>query len=40
MNVVLDEPQEVYVKTGQRKALHQLLLKGDNIVAICPASNA
>lgn len=34
MNVVLDEAEEVNVKTRARKAIGRILLKGDNITLI------
>ncbi len=34
MNVVLDNTEEVDVKTNKKKTLGRLLLKGDNITAI------
>lgn len=34
MNLVLDEADEVYVKTGKRKTVGKILLKGENIVLI------
>ncbi|KAA6401275.1 MAG: putative small nuclear ribonucleoprotein E [Streblomastix strix] len=40
MNLVLRDPCEVYVKTGERKQLHEVLLKADNIVAISEARRA
>ena len=35
MNVVLDEADEVYVKTGVRRSIGRIVLKGDNISLIC-----
>jgi len=40
MNVVLDDAEEVYVKTHTRKALGRILLKGDNITLIAPRPSA
>ena len=34
MNVVIDDAEEVYVKTNTRKKLSKLLLKGDCITLI------
>jgi len=34
MNIVLDDAEEVYVKTNTRKALSRMLLKGDCITLI------
>lgn len=34
MNVVLDEAEEVNVKTRAKKAIGRILLKGDNITLI------
>lgn len=34
MNLVLDDAEEVAAKTGTRKALGRILLKGDNITLI------
>ncbi|XP_034474004.1 probable small nuclear ribonucleoprotein E [Drosophila innubila] len=34
MNLVLDDAEEVYVKTRQRKTLGRIMLKGDNITLI------
>jgi len=34
MNLVLDDAQEVYMKTGNRKQIGRILLKGENIVVI------
>jgi small nuclear ribonucleoprotein E len=31
MSVVLDEAEEVYVKSGARKEIGRILLKGENI---------
>jgi len=39
MNVVIDEAAEVYVKeTKPRRELGRIMLKGDNITLIQPAS--
>jgi small nuclear ribonucleoprotein E len=40
MNVVLDDAEEVDMKTGARKRLGRTLLKGDNITLIMKASAA
>ena len=37
MNVVLDDAFEVSVKSGERKEIGRLMLKGDNIVVVQPA---
>lgn len=34
MNLVLDSAEEVNIKTGTRKTLGRILLKGDNITLI------
>ncbi|ALC39471.1 SmE [Drosophila busckii] len=34
MNLVLDDAEEVYVKTRHRKNLGRIMLKGDNITLI------
>ena len=34
MNLVLDEADEVYIKTGKRRSVGKILLKGENIVLI------
>jgi small nuclear ribonucleoprotein E len=34
MSLVLDEAEEVSVKTGDRKTLGRILLKGDNITLL------
>lgn len=34
MNLVLDEAEELYVKTGKRRTVGKILLKGENIVLI------
>lgn len=34
MNLVLDEAEEFYVKTGKRRMVGKILLKGENIVLI------
>ena len=34
MNLVLDNAQEVYTKSGKRKDLGRIMLKGDNITMI------
>ena len=34
MNLVIDDAEEVYVKTNTRKALSRMLLKGDCITLI------
>lgn len=38
MNLVLDDAAEVYVKKGMKKPLGKILLKGDNITLLQPAS--
>lgn len=40
MNVVLDDAEEVDMKTGARKRLGRTLLKGDNITLIMKAAAA
>ncbi|RKO88048.1 hypothetical protein BDK51DRAFT_19585 [Blyttiomyces helicus] len=35
MSLVVDEAEEVSMKTGTRKALGRILLKGDNITLLC-----
>ncbi|KAH7816025.1 putative Small nuclear ribonucleoprotein E [Monocercomonoides exilis] len=40
LNIVLGDPCEVYLKTGERKPLHEILLKADNIVACCPVASS
>ncbi|EGF78160.1 hypothetical protein BATDEDRAFT_90820 [Batrachochytrium dendrobatidis JAM81] len=37
MNLVLDDAEEVSTKTGARKQLGRILLKGDNITLFCNA---
>ncbi|KAK6182551.1 hypothetical protein SNE40_010206 [Patella caerulea] len=34
MNLVLDDGEEVHMKTGNRKTLGRIMLKGDNITLI------
>ncbi|XP_076357030.1 small nuclear ribonucleoprotein E-like [Tachypleus tridentatus] len=34
MNLVLDEAEEIYIKTKQRKQVGRILLKGENITLI------
>ncbi|KAJ3416010.1 hypothetical protein HDV05_003607 [Chytridiales sp. JEL 0842] len=34
MNLVLDDAAEIAVKTGDRKSLGRILLKGDNITLL------
>lgn len=34
MNLVLDEAEEVYVKTGTKKSIGRIMLKGENITLI------
>ena len=34
MNVVLDQAQEIHIKTGNRTDLGRILLKGENITLI------
>ncbi|CAJ0934353.1 unnamed protein product, partial [Mesorhabditis belari] len=34
MNIVVDEAEELHVKTGNRKKIGRILLKGDNITLI------
>ncbi len=34
MNVVLDDAEEIHIKTKNRKRLGRILLKGDNITLI------
>jgi len=34
MNIVLDDAEEIYVKTNTRKMIGRVLLKGDNITLI------
>ncbi|KAI8590118.1 hypothetical protein HDU87_003524 [Geranomyces variabilis] len=36
MSLVLDDAEEVVMKTGKRKSLGRILLKGDNITLLCP----
>ena len=38
MNVVFDDAEEVYTKTGKKRKVGRLLLKGDNIALICNIS--
>lgn len=38
MNIVLDEAEEVYVKSEQKRKLGRILVKGDNIALIQSAS--
>lgn len=40
MNVVLDDAEEIYVKTKVRKPIGRILLKGENITLIQSASPA
>ncbi|CAI2385347.1 unnamed protein product [Moneuplotes crassus] len=35
MNMVLDEAEEVNIKTGKRKEVGRIMLKGDNVTLIC-----
>ncbi|KAJ1340224.1 hypothetical protein BSLG_005217 [Batrachochytrium salamandrivorans] len=37
MSLVLDDAEEVSTKTGARKQLGRILLKGDNITLLCNA---
>ncbi|XP_042911456.1 small nuclear ribonucleoprotein E [Parasteatoda tepidariorum] len=39
MNLVLDEAEEVQLKTNERKALGRILLKGENITLIMICAN-
>ncbi|XP_065055109.1 small nuclear ribonucleoprotein E-like [Rhopilema esculentum] len=39
MNLVLDEAEEVHLKTKTRKPIGRILLKGDNITLIQNATN-
>ncbi|XP_003747954.1 probable small nuclear ribonucleoprotein E [Galendromus occidentalis] len=39
MNLVLDEAEEVYVKTGHRKTIGRILLKGENITLLMNTQN-
>lgn len=39
MNLVLDEAEEVYVKTGHRKSIGRILLKGENITLLMNTQN-
>ena len=39
MNLVLDEAEEVYVKTGNRKSIGRILLKGENITLLMNTQN-
>ena len=34
MNLVLDDAEEVYKKSGKRKTLGRIMMKGDNITLI------
>ena len=34
MNIVLDDSEELHLKTGNRKSLGRIMLKGDNITLI------
>lgn len=36
-NLVLDDVEEVNVKSGRRVALGRILQKGDTVTLICPA---
>ena len=38
MNVVLDEADEVKLKAGTRRSVGRIMLKGDNISVITPAT--
>jgi small nuclear ribonucleoprotein E len=38
MNVVLDEAEEIKVKSGTRRSVGRIMLKGDNITLIQPAT--
>ncbi|RWS01572.1 small nuclear ribonucleoprotein E-like protein, partial [Dinothrombium tinctorium] len=38
MNLVLDEAEEYYLKTKQRKPIGRILLKGENITLIMSTS--
>jgi small nuclear ribonucleoprotein E len=40
MNVVLDEAEEIHMKTKNRNKLGRILLKGDNITLIQSVVNA
>ncbi|EFX82695.1 probable small nuclear ribonucleoprotein E [Daphnia pulex] len=40
MNIVLDDAEEVYVKTNVRKQIGRVLLKGDNITLIQNAAGS
>jgi small nuclear ribonucleoprotein E len=40
MSVVLDDAEEVSVKTGVRKPVGRILLKGDNITLLSAAEAA
>lgn len=41
MNLVVDEAEEVYTKTGgKRRSLGRILLRGDNITLISPVEAA
>ena len=38
MNVVLDDAAEVYPKTGTKRTIGRIVIKGDNIALICNIS--
>jgi small nuclear ribonucleoprotein E len=38
MNLVLDDAQEIHLKTKQKKSIGRILLKGDNISLLQSAS--
>ena len=35
MNIVLDDAEEIYIKTGVKNKLGRIMLKGDNVTLIC-----
>ncbi|XP_064628680.1 small nuclear ribonucleoprotein E-like [Lineus longissimus] len=39
MNLVLDEAEEVHMKTGEKKVIGRIMLKGDNITLIQACQN-
>lgn len=40
MNIVLDEAEEIRLKAGTRRGVGRIMLKGDNISVITPATVA
>ena len=35
MNIVLDDAEEIHMKSGKKKEIGRIMLKGDNITLMC-----